>query len=300
MKRRQFIVQSGLVAMSMSAFGSVSWNGKEFVGDTPTTSDILGPFYRPGSPLRTNLIPPDSNMPIMELSGTIYDEDGVTVLPNVLIESWQCDENEKYDNISNEYILRGSQKTNENGQYNFRTIIPIPYQDEVVGWRPAHIHLRISSPDRQDLITQVYFKNDPYISSDPSANSSESQNRILELQQTSTGETQVEFNIVLGQSYSLDDAGYQKITGLYQVEQGLVEYYREDDLLFAKLNGQILEGFVYQGNNTFVGGHKMNSVRFEFSLDGSTKAHITYWENWPGVEGFPMKMEGITAFNYGH
>ena len=87
MKRRQFIVQSGLVAMSMTAFGSISWNGKEFVGSTPTTSDILGPFYRPGSPLRTNLIPPNSNMPIMELSGTIYDENGVTVLPNVLIES---------------------------------------------------------------------------------------------------------------------------------------------------------------------------------------------------------------------
>lgn len=44
MKRRTFIKNSSLMAISVSAFGAIHWNGKSFVGDTPTTTDILGPF----------------------------------------------------------------------------------------------------------------------------------------------------------------------------------------------------------------------------------------------------------------
>ncbi len=283
--------------MSISAFGNISWNGKKYIGSTPTTSDILGPYYRPGSPMRSNLLPAGYSAPVMELSGAIYNEDGVP-LPDVLIESWQCDMHEVYDNTSDDYLFRGSQKTDANGRYKFRTMVPIPYHDEMVGWRPAHIHLRVSSPNRQDLITQIYFKGDPHISTDPPANAADAQNRILEFVQNVEGETLVTFDIVLKESYSLDDTGYQKIAGLYQVEQGLMEYYREDELLFAKLNGQILEGFAYQGNNTFVGGNKMNSVRFEITQDGSVNAYITFWDNWPGLDMFPMKMEGKKVFKY--
>ena len=297
MKRRKFILQSGLTAMSISAFGNISWNGTKYIGSTPTTSDILGPYYRPGSPMRSNLVPDGYSAPVMELSGAIYNEDEVP-LPDVLIESWQCDMHEVYDNTSDDYLFRGSQKTDANGRYTFRTMVPIPYHDGMVGWRPAHIHLRVSSPNRQDLITQIYFKGDPHISTDPPANAADAQNRILEFVQNAEGETRVTFDIVLKESYSLDDTGYQKIAGLYQVEQGLMEFYREDDLLFAKLNGQILEGFAYEGNNTFVGGNKMNSVRFEISQDGSVKAHITFWDNWPGLDMFPMKMEGKKVFKY--
>lgn len=55
MKCRIFIKNSSLTVLSISAFGSVSWNGKSFEGDTPTTTDKLGPFYRPEAPIRTNL-----------------------------------------------------------------------------------------------------------------------------------------------------------------------------------------------------------------------------------------------------
>ncbi len=48
MKRRTFVKNSTLTAFSIAAFGAIHWNGKIFEGDTITTSDILGPFYRPG------------------------------------------------------------------------------------------------------------------------------------------------------------------------------------------------------------------------------------------------------------
>ncbi len=128
MKRRKFIKDSTLSAFCLAAFGAINWNGKSFVGDSITTTDILGPYYRPGSPIRSNLIPPGSTADIIRLTGTAFQSDGITPLPNVLLESWQCDENEKYDNTSDDYLLRGAVKTDKNGKYSFKTILPIPYK----------------------------------------------------------------------------------------------------------------------------------------------------------------------------
>src|ERR671912_3021055 len=119
MKRRSFIKKSSLVAISVSAFGGIHWNGKNFVGDTPTTTDILGPFYRPGAPMRSNIIPPGSKGEVLHLSGTVFKKDGKTPLENVLIEAWQCDEKETYDNTSDDYLLRGAVKSDKSGNYSF-------------------------------------------------------------------------------------------------------------------------------------------------------------------------------------
>jgi hypothetical protein len=58
MQRRKFLKDSGKIAIGIGVFGAISWENNHFVGDTPTTSDILGPFYRPNAPLRTNINPP--------------------------------------------------------------------------------------------------------------------------------------------------------------------------------------------------------------------------------------------------
>lgn len=74
MKRRNFIKNSSLFSFSIGAFGAISWNGKSFVGNSPTTSDILCPFYRPGAPIRSNLLIPGADGNILNLSGTIFDK----------------------------------------------------------------------------------------------------------------------------------------------------------------------------------------------------------------------------------
>src|SRR5687768_13324867 len=115
MNRKNFILDSTLTAFGIATFGTINWNGKNFVGDNETTSDILGPFYRPGSPMRSNLIPAGSTGDVMQLGGTIFQKDGKTPLSGVLVESWQCDELEHYDNTSDEYLFRGAVKTGRDG-----------------------------------------------------------------------------------------------------------------------------------------------------------------------------------------
>ena len=58
MERRIFLKASALSAIAVSATGFISFAGNGYVGDCETTSDILGPFYRPGAPIRSNLLIP--------------------------------------------------------------------------------------------------------------------------------------------------------------------------------------------------------------------------------------------------
>ena len=297
MKRRDFLKDSTLTAFSIAAFGSIHWNGKSFEANNETSSDILGPYYRPGSPMRSNLIPAGSTGTEMHLNGTIFAKDGKTPLPNVLIESWQCDEHEHYDNVSDDYAFRGAVKTGKDGKYAFKTIVPVPYKDGA-DWRPAHIHLRISSKGHQDLITQIYFKGDEHIAKDASANSPQSVNRILEIKKNAQNKHAVQFDVVMGNSFALNDAGYKKITGLYQLKNGMAEFTREDDLLLLKMNGQFMEGLVYKGNNAFEGGLAFNKATFELLANGDVKTKITMWD-MGADQRFLEVHEGMKVLKYG-
>lgn len=279
MQRRNFIKKSSLMAFSVSAFGGIHWNGINFVGDSPTTTDILGPFYRPGAPMRNNIISPGSTGIPMNLSGKVFSENGETPLDNALVEIWQCDEKEYYDNASDDYLFRGAVKTDKNGAYNFKTIVPVPYKanpDNENSWRPAHIHMRVSVPDQQDLITQIYFKGDQYIDNDTWASSPRAINRTLEIIKNDKGESEVTFDIVMSKEFPLDSKVYNRITGLYKMEdESNIEFIKSDDLLLLKRNGHLLEGLRYVGNNTFEGGVGYPKVSFELLEKGGTKAVIS-------------------------
>lgn len=298
MKRRTFLRNTSLFAFSMGAFGSISWNGKNYEGDSATTTDILGPFYRPGTPLRNNIIPSGSTGEVMHLSGTLFNKDGNTPLSDALIEIWQCDENQVYDNTSDDYRFRGAMKTGKDGKYYFKTIVPVAYKTSETDWRPAHIHLRVSSPDCQDLISQIYFKGDPHLSEDSSSSSPLSVNRILDISENKDGEREVFFDIVMRETFPLDPSMYDKIAGLYKLERGNAEFIQEGDLLFLKINGQLQEGLSYVGNNTFQGGLGYVKSRFELLPDGGSKVIITLGDYDGGDLAKVKTIEGERFLKY--
>lgn len=277
MQRRKFIKNSALTVISVSAFGALNWNGKSIEGDTPTTTDILGPFYRPGSPMRTNLRLPNSMGTPIVLKGNIFKEDGKTPVPDALVEIWHCDENQVYDNTSDNYNYRGGQITKADGKYEFKSILPIPYKanpTDETSWRPAHIHLRVSVLNQQDLITQIYFKEGKYVDKDKWASVPEAKNRILQIRDVK-GVGEITFNVVLQKEYKLSKNYYDKIEGLYDLgNNSTVEFKMNDDLLFTKYNGQLYASLLYKGNNKFEGGIEDPIVDFVLPEKGDTIANI--------------------------
>lgn len=294
MQRRTFIKNSSLTVLSISAFGSLNWNGKSFEGDTPTTTDILGPFYRPGAPLRSNLVLPYAKGTPIVLKGSIFKENGKTPVNNALVEIWHCDENEVYDNASDEYKYRGGQKTKADGKYEFKSILPVPYKadpNDDSSWRPAHIHMRVSVPNQQDLITQIYFKGGKYVETDKWASSPQAVNRILTITKNKAGVSEIVFNVIMAKEMPLDKNVYDKLTGLYDVgDDNIVEFIKNDDLLFMKRNGQLSASLKYTGNNTFEGGIGFPKVTFEIQKEGGVKVVIiTATKNYTGTKYLKYK-----------
>jgi protocatechuate 3,4-dioxygenase beta subunit len=117
---------------------------------TLTPSEMDGPFYKAGSPERTNLY--DAAIPggKLSLSGFIYNTE-CKPIAHAWIDFWQADGKGQYDNSG--YTLRGHQYTEAAGKYMLETVIPGEYTG-----RTLHIHVKVRANDNApELTTQLYM-----------------------------------------------------------------------------------------------------------------------------------------------
>jgi len=146
-----------------------------------TATSIFGPFYVVDSPLM-KLGDSLAKNPTVGLYGTVTDVSGKPI-PNAQVEIWQTDESGMYD-VQHDgefhFDLRGRFITDAQGKYYLKTIAPLGYsipQDGVIwdlvrhkqhreGWRPAHIHFRVTAPGYMDVITALYLTKDGHIEDD--------------------------------------------------------------------------------------------------------------------------------------
>jgi protocatechuate 3,4-dioxygenase beta subunit len=98
--------------------------------------------------------------------GTVFQPDGRTPAPNVILYYWQTDHEGLYspgtgmdERVKRHGHIRGWVKTDENGKYELRTIRPAPYPNDVL---PAHIHLSIKEPDVETeyYTDEINFEDD--------------------------------------------------------------------------------------------------------------------------------------------
>jgi len=298
MQRRKFFKDTGIVAIGIGVFGKISWSETGYVGDTVTTTDILGPFYRPGAPTRRNINSKGYTGKLFHISGTVFKEDGKTPFKDCRIEIWQCDEHGVYDNTSEEYNYRGMQKTGDDGKYYFIGMHPIPYP-VVKGsplWRPAHIHLLVSGPGQQDLITQVYIEGDPHLEKDMGSMSPDAVKRILKIGRNSKNEEMISFDIVMAKEFKVGREVFEKLAGVYKMnDDSVMEFYRQSDFLFMKWNSQVWEGLSYKGNNTFSGGAADSTLaNFQILENGEVKVKL----HLKSIIKGEVDLEGIRVFNY--
>lgn len=192
--RKEFIISLLTILSAIPIIGVYACKKQEEILKCTTSDDILGPFYRENAPERTNLNINNQNGILLEIHGIIYGEDCKTPLKNARIEIWHADDTGEYDNSSNDFDFRGVLYSNSNGKYEFSTLVPGRYLNAGT-YRPSHIHFKVTADGHKDLVTQLYFENDPFIESDPWASNEDAEERIISLQEDSNGNKSGTFDI---------------------------------------------------------------------------------------------------------
>ena len=155
--RSEFIVKGSILAGSAVLLPTLVL-GQEC---DLTTDDIMGPYFVEGAPIRTVIAHPDELGQRLFVSGRILQNDCETPISGAMLEVWHANDAGCYSiNLdcstgnpeNDDYNLRGKMFSNENGQYAFETILPGYYAN-----RPQHIHIKITTPDEEVLISQLYF-----------------------------------------------------------------------------------------------------------------------------------------------
>jgi catechol 1,2-dioxygenase len=134
-------------------------------------------------PFRARLAGPGEPGEPITIKGRVLSSDCSTPIKNVLIEIWQTDAQGKYHGREDNFRLRGQIKSDDKGYYEFISVMPGSYR-LLNGFRPAHIHIKISHPDYRNVVTQLYFKGDPYLWPNDACGRgcrSNDPNRIIEL-----------------------------------------------------------------------------------------------------------------------
>src|SRR5262245_59143038 len=100
---RRIILRSALAAGSVGLIGAPGMAQEAAPtpecrdGDEPTVRQMDGPFYKPQSPARSDLIEPGANARVVELSGFVLSRNCKPV-PMVLVDLWHADDKGDYDN----------------------------------------------------------------------------------------------------------------------------------------------------------------------------------------------------------
>ncbi len=158
--RRRFVLNTGLLAAGWELSGVEDVLAQDLAatpscgdGDEPTVHETEGPFFRPKSPERSDLLEPGAKGRRFELSGLVLTR-SCRPLRGAVVDLWHADDKGEYDNIGFRY--RGHVITGPDGIFRFRTIVPALYPG-----RTRHYHVKVKGPGSALLTTQLYFPNEP-------------------------------------------------------------------------------------------------------------------------------------------
>jgi protocatechuate 3,4-dioxygenase beta subunit len=135
---------------------------------------------------------------ILNLSGIVVNTRG-EAQKNLTIEIWQTDPQGRYNHPGDStpgerdpnFQYWGATKTGLNGTFFFKTIIPGAYNP-----RPAHIHFKVLQDGKVILTSQIYFREQHERTRIPSM-TTQIELQTIDLRQTTTGEFEAFFRIVL-------------------------------------------------------------------------------------------------------
>ena len=162
--RRRFLVRTAaagmtLVLPNLAAGQTLPVTPECKDSHEATLRQTEGPFFKPRSPRRSDLLEPGVTGSHMAISGFVLTRSCKPVA-NVLVDLWHADGTGEYDNTG--FRCRGHQFTDGEGRYRFVTVRPARYPG-----RTPHFHLKVQAANRPVLTTQLYFPDEPGNARDP-------------------------------------------------------------------------------------------------------------------------------------
>jgi hydroxyquinol 1,2-dioxygenase len=153
-------------------------------GQTETTANLLGPFWRLDSPPTANgasIVRSATPGPPLFVNAWVKDQGGRAVA-GAEVDVWHSSPEGFYENqdpAQADMNLRGKFSTDADGRIAFRTVKPAGYPIPVDGpvgdlvraqrrhnMRPAHLHFLICKEGFKTHISQVYVNDDPNLDTD--------------------------------------------------------------------------------------------------------------------------------------
>ncbi len=172
-KRQEFILFSDTLGVSM-VVDLISHRKP----DGATESTVGAPELPAGG----NIAHLDKKGTPTLVSGRVLDLDGKPIA-GALLDVWQAQSSGLYDSqdqgLGGELHMRGKFRTDAEGRYLIRTVLPVNYpipSDGPVGamlratgrhpWRPAHIHFVVSADGYDPVTTHIFDRTDESLGSD--------------------------------------------------------------------------------------------------------------------------------------
>jgi catechol 1,2-dioxygenase len=176
----EVVLMSG--SLGLSSLICLLNNGNK--GQTETTANMLGPFWRLDSPRTKNgdsIVRSPTPGPELFVKAWVKDLDGNPVA-DAEVDVWHSSPEGFYENqdpVQADMNLRGKFTTDKDGFFGFRSVKPAGYPIPVDGpvgdfirlqgrhnMRPAHLHFLIYKPGYKTHISQVYTNDDKNLETD--------------------------------------------------------------------------------------------------------------------------------------
>ena len=165
MDRRSLLRLTGLTLMGLMASPKTNLASCVATSDNPQ-----GPLYVPGAPFTNKLNSASEYGRPLTVSGRVFSASGCKPLGGAILDLWHANANGHYYGLEfyssgalESGLLRGKIKCGTDGGYSFSTILPGYFRLTPTRVRPRHIHVIASSPDGDELVTQLYFRGDPQL-----------------------------------------------------------------------------------------------------------------------------------------
>jgi catechol 1,2-dioxygenase len=179
-KHNEVVLMSG--SLGFSTLICLLNNGNK--GQTETTANLLGPFWRMNSPATNSgasIVRSPTPGPVLFVNCWIKDDKGKPI-EGAEVDIWHSSPEgfyEQQDPKQADMNLRGKFITDAQGHFGFRSVKPAGYPIPIDGpvgdlvratgrhnYRPAHLHFLIFKPGFKTLISQIYVNDDERLETD--------------------------------------------------------------------------------------------------------------------------------------